>query len=155
MLAFNLVFICWMIQCAQELAEAGKQNYWCTGSTVTYDFAFTLHFVQWLEPFPGVSIWAPHINNGTNPEICSHVKTALACLCTQGLFCFSSPLMQCVWPRFLVLIRYSVHVISDFNGKNKNLKTKSSFGVLLRLLHWQSTRLFQETNRYIYLNKLY
>lgn len=140
-----------MIQCAPELAEAGKQNYWCTGSTVTYDFAFTLHFGQWLEPFPGVSIWARHINNGTNPEFCSHVKAALACLCTQCLFCFSLPLMQCVLPRFLVLIHYSVHVISDFNGKKQKPQNKVLFGVLLRLLHQQSTRLFEETNKYSYI----
>lgn len=41
-------------------------------------------------------------------------RTTLACLRRQGSFCFSSPLMQCVWPRFLVLLHHSAHGIFGF-----------------------------------------
>lgn len=70
---FNLIFLsnCGWYNVRQSFQGQGNKVIDAQGQGSRT--IFTLHFVQWLEPFPSLSVWGGHINNRTDPEFCSHV----------------------------------------------------------------------------------
>lgn len=128
---FNPFFNCdagWNVQ--QSLQRQENQAFEARGQRSATTLASRWSLSSDLNLWPA----CPHINSGARPQFYDRRSprrerqkdkhhTALASLRPQGSSCFSSPLMQCVLPWFLILLHHPLHVISGFTGKTKlNLK---------------------------------